>query len=74
MTAAVSPSAKAWQGASSLNVLSSGYLCRTTAVAKLPRIPHETRRLSDDHEEGIEAVWHRADAIDAKLRNLRKPR
>ena len=34
-------------------------------VAKLPRLPHETRRLSCDHEDDVEAVQHRADAIDA---------
>ena len=35
------------------------------SVAKLPRLPHETRRLSDGHVDGVEAAWHSVDAIDA---------
>ena len=31
-------------------------------VAKLSPFTHETCRLSDDHEEGVEAVRHRNDA------------
>ena len=36
-------------------------LCRTMFI-------HETRRLSDGHVDGVTAVWHRVDAIDAKLK------
>ena len=36
------------------------------AVAKLPRLPHETRRLSCDHDEGVEAT---RDAIAAILKS-----
>ena len=38
------------------------------SVATRPRLPHETRRLSDGHVDGVEAVRHREDAIDAKLK------
>ena len=38
------------------------------SVTKLPRLPHETRRLSRGHVDGVTAVWHRVDAIDAKLK------
>ena len=38
------------------------HLCGTDTVAKLPRLPHETRRLSDGHVDGVEATW---DAIAA---------
>jgi hypothetical protein len=43
------------------------------AVAKLT---HGTRGRSDDHEDGVAAAWHRADAIFTKLkfRKLRKSR
>ena len=34
-------------------------------VAKLSPFTHETCRLSDGHVEGVEAVRHRNDAIDA---------
>ena len=37
-------------------------------ITKLPRLPHETLRLSDGHVEGVTVVWHRVDAIDAKLK------
>ena len=29
---------------------------------------HATRRLSDDHDDGVAATWHRADAIFPKLK------
>jgi hypothetical protein len=35
------------------------------SVAKPSACTHETHRLSDDHDEGIEAVRHRDDAVDA---------
>ena len=43
-------------------------------VAKLPRLPRETRGLSDRHVDGVEATWHCFDAIDANLKfgNVRK--
>ena len=43
-------------------------------VTKLSPFTHETRRLSDDHEDGVQAVRRRADAIDAnlKFRNVQK--
>ena len=41
------------------------HLCGTDTVAKLSLITHETRRLSDGYVEGVEAVWHRAGAINA---------
>ena len=31
----------------------------------LPRLPHETRRLSRDHNDGAKATWDANDAIDA---------
>ena len=34
-------------------------------VAKLSPFTHETSRLSDGHVEGVEAVRHRDDAVDA---------
>ena len=34
-------------------------------VAKLSPFTHETCRLSDGHIEGVEAVRHRDDAVDA---------
>ena len=39
--------------------------CVERRVAKPSPCTHETRRLSDDHEEGIEAVRRRDDAVDA---------
>ena len=36
--------------------------CVADAVAKRQRLPHEARRLSPDHDSGVEATW---DAIDA---------
>ena len=36
---------------------------RRSCVARTPT--HETRRLSDDHVEGVEVVRHRDDAVDA---------
>ena len=38
------------------------------SVAKLPQLPHATRRLSHGHVDGVTAVWHRVDAIDAKFK------
>ena len=43
-------------------------LCGTDTVAKLPRLPHETRRLSHSHIDGVAVAWRRVDAIDAKLK------
>ena len=45
-------------------------------IATRPRLPHETRRLSDGHVDGVAVAWRRADAIDATLKfgNVRKPR
>ena len=37
----------------------------TDTVAKLSPLTRATRRLSDGHVEGIEAVRHRDDAVDA---------
>ena len=34
-------------------------------VAKLSSFTHETRGLSDGHVDGVEAVRHRDDAVDA---------
>jgi hypothetical protein len=39
--------------------------CVADAVAKLPRLPHEARRLSPDHDDGTEATWFAIDAIAA---------
>ena len=39
--------------------------CVADAVAKLPRLPHEARRLSPDHDDGIEATWDAVDTVDA---------
>ena len=38
--------------------------CVADAVAKLPRLPHEVRRLPPDHDDGIEATWDAVDAVD----------
>ena len=35
------------------------------SIAKLARLPYETRRLSGGHVDGAEAVRHRNDAVDA---------
>ncbi len=35
------------------------------SIAKLARLPYETRRLSEGHGEGVKAVRHRDDAVDA---------
>ena len=56
------------RGALSILSRSGGGPVSNDGVAKLPRLPHETRRLSDGHVEGVEAVWHRVDAIDAKFK------
>ena len=41
------------------------HLCGTDAVATWPPYIHETRGLSCDHEDAIDATWHRDDAVDA---------
>ena len=41
------------------------YLRGNDTVAKLPRLPHETRRLSCGRVDVVDAVQHRVDAIDA---------
>jgi len=38
------------------------------AVAILSPFTHATLRLSHGHVDGVTAVWHRVDAIDAKLK------
>ena len=40
-------------------------LCGIDAVATSLRPCGETRRLSDDHEDGVEATRHRSDGVDA---------
>ena len=40
-------------------------LCATDAVATLSPCTHETRRRSCDHDDAIDAKWHREDAIAA---------
>jgi hypothetical protein len=35
------------------------------SVATQPRLPRETRRLSDGRVEGVKAVRHHDDAVDA---------
>ena len=47
---------------------------RYDTVAKLLLHIHETRILSHGHVDGVEATWHRVDAIDAtlKFRKLQK--
>ena len=39
--------------------------CVADAVAKRPRLPHEARRLSRDHNDGAKATWDAIDAIAA---------
>ena len=39
--------------------------CVADAVAKRQRLPHETRRLSRDHNDGAKATWDANDAIAA---------
>ena len=39
--------------------------CVADAVAESPRLPHEPRRLSRDHNDGTKATWDANDAIDA---------
>ena len=51
-----------------LVALAAHVLCGTDTVAKLSPFTHETRRRSDGHVDGVEAVWRRVDAIDAKLK------
>jgi hypothetical protein len=41
------------------------HLCGTDAVATLPLYIHETHGHSCDHEDAIDAKWHREDAIAA---------
>ena len=38
--------------------------CITDAVAERLQLPHEARRLSPDHDDGIEATWDAVDAVD----------
>ena len=40
----------------------------TDGVATRPQLPHETRRLSHGHLDGVTVAYRRADAIDAKLK------
>ena len=40
-------------------------LCATDTITKPPPHVHETRRLSCDREDDIDAKWHREDAIAA---------
>ena len=40
-------------------------LCATDAVATLSPFTHETRGRSCDHDDAIDAKWHREDAIAA---------
>jgi phosphatidylserine/phosphatidylglycerophosphate/cardiolipin synthase-like enzyme len=42
-------------------------------VAKLPLHIHETRIFFDGHVDGVEATWHRVDAIDASLKCGHRP-
>ena len=46
-------------------MVQSTFLCGTDTVATLSPFTHEARGLSCGHAEGIEAVRHREDAIDA---------
>ena len=39
--------------------------CVADAVAERPRLPHEARRLSPDHNDGAKATWDAIDAIAA---------
>ncbi len=48
-----------------LLVLRDLLLRGTDIVAKPSPCTRETRGLSDGHVDGVEAVWHRVDAIDA---------
>ena len=43
-------------------------LCGTYTIAKRSPFTREARRLSCDHDDAIEAVRHRADAIFPKLK------
>ena len=45
--------------------MASSYLCATDTVAKLPLYIHEARRLSCGRVEGVEAVRHHVDTVDA---------
>ena len=56
------------RGALSILSKSGGGPASNDTVAKLPRLPHATRRLSHGHVDGVTAVWHCVDAIDAKLK------
>ena len=49
-------------------------LCGNDTVTKLSPFTHEARRRSDGRLDGVTVVWHRVDAIDAKLklRNSKK--
>ena len=39
--------------------------CVADAVAKRQRLPHEARRLSPDHDSGVDVTWDAVDAVDA---------
>jgi hypothetical protein len=56
------------RGALSILSRSGGGPVSNDTVAKLPWRSRETRRLSHGHVDGVAAVWHRVDAIDAKLK------
>ncbi len=45
--------------------------CVADAVAERPRLPQEARRLSPDHDDGIEATWGAVDAVDATTSSSR---
>jgi hypothetical protein len=56
--------------------LSSRTPASNDGVTNPPRLPHETRGLSDGRSDGVAAAWHRVDAIFTKLKfgNVRKSR
>ena len=56
------------RGAESILSRFGGGPASNDSVAKLPRLPHATRRLSHGHVDGVTAVWHRVDAVGAKLK------
>ena len=48
-----------------LALVGGDQLCVADAVAKRQRLPHEARRLSPDHDSGVEVTWDAVDAIAA---------
>jgi hypothetical protein len=56
------------RGALSILSRSGGGPASNDGVAKLPRLPHATRRLSHGHVDGVTVASRRVDAIDAKLK------